>query len=101
MIKPITPDEIRTRKLALMPSAVIEVFNSLIVEKWNGREATIRQIEAAERIAAKLEVSVDSVLNNNLLDIQLIFEGAGWHVLSYNKLACNETEEPTIRFTKK
>jgi len=98
-MKPITPKQAMDARKT-QPDAVIKSFNEMIIEKWAGYSATIRQDEIAERIARKLDCSVDEVFDRHYLDIEDIFQAAGWAVL-YDKPGYNETYIPFFRFTKR
>ena len=45
MIKPITPNDV----VKVVPDEVIEVFNLIIQEKWDGKKSVIKQSKAASR----------------------------------------------------
>jgi len=99
MAKPITPKEVQDLKNATFPDEVIEVFNELIVENWDGHSATIKQDVAAGRIAKRMKITRAKVFDRSLLDIEDVFQKAGWKV-DYDKPGYNETYDAFFRFTK-
>lgn len=80
MTRPITPNEVADLKSEQIPEEVVQAFNELIDENWNGSCSVVGLDEAADR-AAKLIGINDSVLyRNNWLDVEDIFREAGWEV---------------------
>lgn len=61
MVKPIRPEEV-TREI---PDSVVEVFNTLIKEDWNGTEATVKQDRLVEMICDRTGVSRAQVLKTS------------------------------------
>lgn len=98
MTKPITPAEVGKAKTAAMPQEVIAVFNELIAAAWDGHSAVVKQSDAADLIAARLDISRGDVFNRKLLDVEPIFEAHGWKV-EYDKPGYNETYPATFTFT--
>ena len=49
-IKPIKPEELTKKKEDFIPDKVIEVFNELIAEKWDGESSFFYQKEVVKRI---------------------------------------------------
>ena len=100
MSEPIKPHEVVEAKKNTMPAAVVECFNELIAEKWNGRSATVGQSEAAKRIAARMNVDTQHLYDHGYMDVEQIFEAAGWKV-KYDKPGYNETYPATFEFSKR
>jgi hypothetical protein len=98
-IKPITPDEVVSKKIECIPDEVIAAFNELIAEAWNGRSAFVYQDAAVKRISDKLAM-VDKTYKIGYLDVEPIFEQAGWKVV-YDKPGYNETGRSFFTFSKK
>jgi hypothetical protein len=97
MVKPITPREVVIKKEQSLPNEVIDVFNELIAENFNGRCSIVMQDDAAKRIALKMNVSVDHLYKNRLLDVETVFRKAGWKV-EYNN-PFNESYKAFFIFT--
>lgn len=91
-IKPIAPDEV----VHEIPDVIIEVVNTLIKEKWNGRKSHILQDEILER----LSIPRDEVFEKHLLDFEHIYREAGWSVI-YDKPGWDENYKPFFEFKRK
>jgi hypothetical protein len=100
MAKPITPSEVTRKKKESLPKEVIEAFNELIAEKWDGSSATVMQPEVIKLICSKLNVRSDKVFDSGWLDVESIFRQAGWSV-KYDKPGYNESYEASFEFRKK
>ena len=101
-IKPISPNEVDSKRI--IPDEVIQVFNDLIVEKWDGDSAVIKQDEAIERIESSTAVSSHPLMRKELfqkryLDIETLFIQAGWKI-KYDKPAYNESFDAYWVFKK-
>lgn len=110
-IQPIKPSEIIQKKTDYIPDEMFKAINDLIVMKWNGDSATIKQIEIVNAYLDNLELSEhpleinrktekDKIFNNHWLDIEDIYRNAGWKV-DYDKPGYNESYEPLFVFSKK
>lgn len=93
-MKPITPAEVVKRKVELMPAGVIEAFNDLIAERWDGHSASVKQNDAVVAVMAKLKQSMPDLKREDLfekhwLDVEDLFRKAGWSV-AYDKPGYNE-----------
>ncbi len=100
MIACITPKEVKEKRLESIPDQVIEAFNELIVKNWTGYSSIVSQKDAIALICSKMDVSRDVVYNQHWLDVEPLFEKAGWKV-KYDKPAYNESYEATFEFTKR
>ena len=100
MSNPITPDQVSKRKIDVIPSQVIDIFNDLIALRWNGTSATVYQQEVQEKIASALGVEGHEVYAKGWLDIEPIFRDAGWKV-EYDRPGYNENYKAHYIFTAK
>ncbi len=97
--KPITPSEVNKKKVELLPDAVLEAFNELIAENWDGVSSTVLQKTVVERIVSK-GYSSDQVFDNHWLDVEDVYRGAGWKV-EYDKPGYCESYDAYFVFRKK
>lgn len=100
MKKPITPDEVISRKKESLPDEVIEAFNELIAFNWNGYQASIKQEDVCNLICKKLNIFDNIVFKNQYLDVEDIYRESGWDV-KYDKPGYNEDYEAYFVFKKK
>jgi hypothetical protein len=98
--KPITPKEIVTQKLLEIPDCVIETFNHLIAEKWDGYKSSIKQCDIVEILVSKHNMDENIIYHKHYLDIEGIYRKAGW-VVEYDKPAYNESYDAYFTFRKK
>ncbi len=96
-IKPITPKEVDNKKIQSLPDIVLNTFNNAIIENWNGKQATFGQNKIAIIIAKELNITIDKVYNLGYMDIEPLYQKAGWKV-TYDKPAYNESYEATYTF---
>lgn len=98
-MKPISPNDDRLGA-GRIPDAIIALFNQLIIEKWNGKEAFIPQDVIIRKIM-KVEICENrqSIFDKGWMDIEPIFEEAGWKV-KYNKQCIGDNFESHYIFTK-
>lgn len=80
-MKPITPHEAVVGRKASIPDVVIEAFNECITEKYNS-VSKIAYVSVDDVIKAIGEKGIESktVWDKNYLDVESIFEEAGWFV---------------------
>jgi len=104
-VRPITPETVRDQHTSLIPEEVIEAFNEMIAEEWNGHSAKVKQDAVMARILLKLatneeyrDVTRDQVFTRRWLDVEDTFRHAGWEV-EYDKPAYNETYTATFTFS--
>ena len=94
--KPITKEEAKAAKILAIPEEVIEAFNELIIEEMNTSGiAIIKCQQAIDRILQKMPLETDVV--NRWLDVEPIFEEAGWKV-EYDQPGYNESYEAYYTF---
>ena len=101
-MEPISPDQVQSAKDKNIPEEVIDAFNQLIVEQWDGREAIIAQEDAISRILALMGKKEDyrqTLFTNRWMDVESMFRKAGWDV-EYKKPAHNENFAATYTFSK-
>ena len=101
-VLPISPKEARQSKESSLPDFVLQAFNELISENLSGGAATVTQEEAVVRIQQKAKevrrkVSREDIFKNDWLDIEGVFERAGWSV-EFDKPAYNETYDGFFTF---
>lgn len=99
MTKPITPIEVVSKKLTIIPDHVIEAFNTLIAKHYTGRSAKFKQDEVLAAIVTE-EITSKMVFENHWLDVEGIYLDAGWNV-EYDKPGYNESYPATFTFTRK
>jgi hypothetical protein len=95
--KPITPEQIKPS--ASIPDKVIEVFNSLISEKYKNGAARILQREIVNQLVA-IGFSRNRIFDERLLDVEELYKEAGWEV-KYDKPGYDEGFEPYFLFLRK
>ena len=101
MVAAITPRDIPEAKYGAMPDKVMRCWNTLIAVNFTNGRAVINQNTAIESLMSVMDVSERQVVfDNKWLNIEEIYELAGWSVV-YNKPAYNEDYEPTFTFTPK
>lgn len=100
-VRPITPDEVMKLRETYIPGEVYEVFNDLIVKKWDGRCSVIKQIDVLTQLLEKIsDLTSTQIWERRYLDIEKYYEEAGWKVV-YDKPGFSECYEPTFEFTRK
>ena len=98
--KPIKPSEVTKVKASAIPPKVIEAFNELIAENWDGSSARITQDEAVSRIMKKLKLKRrETIFDNGYLDVESTFEEAGWDV-KFDKPGYCESYEAYFVFSE-
>ena len=94
MTKPITPDEVVQLKRELIPDQVIDTFNRLIVENWDGYSSTVKQEKVISEIYELYPTELydeeghypdrgtakERIFQKGWLDVEDIFSEAGWKV---------------------
>lgn len=98
MIKPVTPDEIEAD--VTKPDEVIQVFNELILKYWDGKQAVIKEADAARLISSRMNnIGTKVIYNNHWLNIEPVYAQAGWKV-EYDKPGYNESYPTTFTFSR-
>jgi hypothetical protein len=90
------PNEMHLVKSSSLPPEILDIWNQVIAEAWTGNQAVVRQSDIKRAIQARYTGEFEF----RFLDIEPIYEDAGWRVV-YDKPAYCETYEPTFTFTKK
>lgn len=100
MTEPVKPNEIGKAKRTVIPDTIIKIFNEFIAKNWNGHSATIIQDDIVPIICSKMGVARSHVFNEGWLNIESIYQDAGWSV-KYEKPGYNERGRATFEFRKK
>ncbi len=101
MTAPITPQEAIEKKNASFPDEIIDAFNELIAQDFDGFSATVYQKDVVALIKKKLKIeSSDVIFKKKWLDVEPIFRKAGWEV-DFDKPGYNESYEPCFKFSRK
>lgn len=98
--KPLAPGDLGEAVSAIIPPAVFDAFNELIVANWNGGQATVYQEDAVKKIEDKMSVSRTEVFAKGWLNVEPAYRAQGWKV-EYDKPAYNESYRASFVFTKK
>ena len=96
MARPITPREADDARGKHIPGNVIEAFNELIQRDWDGNSATVKQ----DDVIAKLNVDRGKIFAEGWLNVEPLFEEAGWTVL-YDKPGIGDSYGAYFRFERK
>lgn len=104
-VKPITPKEVVEKAKASFPSEVIEAFNELILEQWDGRQSIVHQSAVLARIVSKMSIDTDlsrrvlesKVIDKHYLDVEDFFRENGWYV-EYDKPSIGDNYEAYYKF---
>lgn len=97
--KPISPSEVCKQRDFNIPGEVIDIFNELIVEKFDGKTAVVHQDSAIKLITERLGVKSEEIYDKHWLEVESIFRNCGWKV-SYDKPAYNEFYKAYFLFSK-
>jgi hypothetical protein len=87
MVQPIRPEDVKKKKVEI-PDYIIEAFNELIQEKWDGTRAKIEQEEAIKKILGdKVEDRHERnvIFDNHWLDVEDTYREFGWDVQYYKQ----------------
>lgn len=98
MTEPIKPDEVVRIKEQLFPDEVVEAFNEIIAERYVGGVASFR-IEDVVKKMMKKGLNRAEILENHWLDVEGLYESAGWRVV-YDQPGFNESYPATFSFFK-
>lgn len=99
MTKPIKPSEIVEAKIKTFPAKVVQTWNNLITDHWNGHVSRITQNEAVAALMGSTGLSRSGVFDSGYLDIEDMYRKEGWKVY-YDKPGYCETYEAYYEFTK-
>lgn len=111
MVTPITPQELKEKRLNL-PDFVIEAFNDLIEENFDGRSAVVYQEEVVRRLKDLVHVpegvytpdTIDRARRERLfkigwLNVESLYEKQGWKVTFYKPDYTESGGEASFTFT--
>jgi hypothetical protein len=87
-VRAVTPVEAYVAKN--LPDRVLEVWNNEITKAFNGRCAHIEHRDIVEALVVSLNLPGTHAVKREWLNIEPIFEAAGWNV-RYNRLGQKET----------
>lgn len=107
LVRPIKPSEVVAAKTAVLPDEVLEAFNELIVKKWDGRSATVKQddvvtlaVEKLEKRTEKRENWREYAFEQGWFDVEDIYRAQGWDV-EYDKPAYCESYPAKFIFKRR
>ena len=92
-MKPISPNEAQNLINKNIPPEVVDSFNELIIESFNGVSAKVSQKEVVTLIKKKLKTE----FKTEYLNVESLFEDYGWKVI-YDKPGYNETYDASFEF---
>ena len=96
MTEPIRPQDV----ISTIPDEVIEAFNELIQEHWNGIQSQFKQDEAVNLIATRMNRSESWVIKHNYLNVEDLYRSAGW-IVEYGEAGYDESYLSIFTFSKK
>ncbi len=96
-VGPISPDKVAKAKKMNFPNAVFEAFNELIAQHFSDGSATIEQDDVL-KLMEKKGLKREKALANNWLDVEKIYEAAGWTV-EYDAPGYCESYPATFTFS--
>lgn len=98
-VEALAPHEVASALKASMPDAVLESFNALIAENFNGSSATVYQKDVVSRLE-QLGHSRAKVFDKGWLNVEDIYRARGWKVV-YDKPGYCESYDAHFTFSKK
>lgn len=99
-VMPIAPDKVEELRPAVIPDEVIESFNELILENWDGRKSHFKQKDVTKRIRKKNKKLTNKILfDKHYLDVESIYISNGWKV-EYGSPDRDESFEEYFVFSK-
>lgn len=100
MTKPIRPDQVSDQKLNDIPPEVINTWNKLIAKNYNNGRSVICQEDIITALLSDGMVSRGKVFAAGWLDIEAIYEDAGWDVY-YQGADYDSSGDSIFTFKKK
>ncbi len=91
-------DEIAGEKQKTFPDAVLESFNELLTQKFNGTPVIIKQDDVLALMIRK-GLNREEIFEKGWLDVEGAYRAAGWKV-SYDKPGFNETYDANFTFKR-
>ena len=95
-VQPLKPSQVEKKKHETLPDAVIEAFNEMIASQWDGRRSSFKLKQVRALIQSKLG---DKKLEDSWLDVEPIYEKAGWKV-KFDSPGWDESYDSFYVFTK-
>jgi hypothetical protein len=96
-VQPIKPSQVVRKKTEIIPDGVLEAFNELIAETWDGRRSSFKLKDVRALAKKKLD---GKEVKSEWLDVEPIYEKAGWRV-KFDKPGWDENYDAFFEFTKK
>lgn len=95
----IAPEEVKVRRVQLIPDIIFEKVNELITERFDGKSATIKQDDILNAVCnADPCLTRGKIFKNHWLDIEPFYREQGWDV-EYDKPAYCEDYPATFKFS--
>ncbi|MEK7640643.1 MAG: hypothetical protein AAB389_01455 [Patescibacteria group bacterium] len=98
-VQPIKPSEVVQIKKEAMPDVVLQSFNELITENFDGTSAVVKQDDVVNLLVKK-GFTRDEIFKKGWLEVEDIYRVAGWTVI-YDKPGYNEDYDANFEFRKK
>jgi len=98
MAGPITPKEAMAAHTGSIPEVVFDVFNKLLAERWAPGKIIIKQSEVVAELECALGLDRKEVFDKGWLDVEALYEKAGWAV-KYDKPGYCEEYDAFWEFT--
>ncbi|HLE49936.1 MAG TPA: hypothetical protein VI791_02250 [Patescibacteria group bacterium] len=99
-VKPITPGDVAKQKGESFPDAVFEAFNEIIAASFVDGCADFTVAEVVKLMVSK-GLSEKDIFDRHWLDVEAVYEKAGWHVVYDKPPGFNESYEANFAFTVK
>lgn len=101
-IKAISPDEIIQNLDKIIPPAIFEAVNQLLMEKYRGTgQVIIKQKDIIEKAISIDETLTSSIIfEKKYMDFEDMYRKSGW-LVSYDKPAYDENYDAYFVFNKK
>lgn len=97
-VRPIKPDEVAKEKERNFPNVVVESFNELIAQKFNGRSATVSQGDV-EALMVQKGLDRQEIYAKGWMNVEEVYRSAGW-IVTYDRPAYNESYPATFTFKR-
>lgn len=96
-VRPVKPREVPAKKRKSIPEGAIEAFNELIVQRFDGYSAFVKQDDVVRLMVLK-GLDQAEIFENEWLDVEEIYRKAGW-LVRYDAPAYCETYDAFFVFT--
>lgn len=94
---PITPEQAQRGRQ--VPTAVIDAFNERIAQTFDGTQAIVKQKDVVDLLTQR-GFDRAAIFHNRWLDVEGIYESAGWRV-TYDKPGYCEDYDATFIFERR